>query len=256
LPVSRRQIKDFERWLKTQKYSSEYIRNCLKWVFRVYKNSRIKINFKQDYKQWEQKAIRVFCNYLESKGLFPNEIKTIRNKIKIKSSGRDDYVPDTQEIIKTINKIDDSNYRAMYLILLFSGIRGTELTYMLAHKRLRRVDKGSFYKVYLNYSRGSKSSYFAYLPLFLDVSKIKGSLIGMQSYLKKRNLLPYKYCRKWFYTKCIELGIPDSIADFYQGRISQSIGNNHYLGKQALADKHYSDKLIPYFEQIKEKTEA
>jgi intergrase/recombinase len=38
--------------------------------------------------------------------------------------------------------------------------------------------------------------------------------------------------------------------DFYQGRISQSVGSNHYLGKQALADKYYAEKLAPYFSKM------
>jgi len=73
------------------------------------------------------------------------------------------------------------------------------------------------------------------------------SIGSLSSQIKKKKLIPIKYCRKWFYTKCIELSIPDSIADYYDGRTSNSVGNINYLGRQALADKYYNEKLLSFF---------
>ena len=46
--------------------------------------------------------------------------------------------------------------------------------------------------------------------------------------------------RKWHLNKLIELGVPESIADFIQGRASVTVGSTHYLNKTAQADREYS----------------
>ena len=63
-------------------------------------------------------------------------------------------------------------------------------------------------------------------------------------------MLRPKYIRKWFYSKCIDLGIPSNIADFYQGRQPLMVGDRHYLNREKLADKYYKDKLMPYFKEF------
>ena len=67
--------------------------------------------------------------------------------------------------------------------------------------------------------------------------------------IKKNKLVSIKYCRKWFFTKCIELGIPESIADFYEGRVANSVGSNHYLSRQSLADNNYY-KILGHFDNF------
>ena len=84
----------------------------------------------------------------------------------------------------------------------------------------------------------------------LKQAKEQLSINSLTMRLKRNKLIPIKYCRKWFFSKCIELGIPESIADFYEGRSSNSIGAKHYLSKQKLADKYYEEKLVEYFEKF------
>jgi len=78
----------------------------------------------------------------------------------------------------------------------------------------------------------------------------KLSVGSLERELKTKHLIPIKYCRKWFYTKCIELGVPEAIADFYEGRTANSVGSNHYLSRQMLADKFYNEKLVAYLNSI------
>jgi len=214
----------------------------------VYKNGSLNIDLDKSYRPWQCKGIRVICNFLASKNLYAQEVDLIRKHIKIIRSGIDFYVPTDEAIRDSIHTLKEP-YKSMYKILCFSGIRATELDYMLKNE-CKIITQDGYYKVYLNYNRGSKSSTFAYIPAFLSIPT-QATLNGLKKAVKrKKAVVNVKYCRKWFFTKCIELGIPESIADYYEGRTSRSIGASHYLAKQSLADKFYTEKLLPYFAEF------
>jgi len=62
--------------------------------------------------------------------------------------------------------------------------------------------------------------------------------------------LPAKYLRKWNYNFLILNGVPESVADFIQGRASITVGSMHYLAKVKQADEWYSrivNKLLEIF---------
>jgi hypothetical protein len=48
-----------------------------------------------------------------------------------------------------------------------------------------------------------------------------------------------KYLRKWHYNFMLYHHVPESVADFIQGRSSKSISANHYLAKAQQADFWY-----------------
>ncbi|MCK9319903.1 integrase, partial [Methanoculleus sp.] len=120
--------------------------------------------------------------------------------------------------------------------------------------KLKTQQMDGFVKVAMNYLRHNKNSYFCYLPLEiysqLSATQKPLSINSLEQEIKRKKLIPIKYCRKWFYTKCIELGIPDTIADYYQGRTANSVGSNHYLSRQMLADKNY-DKIVTYLKSFR-----
>jgi len=66
-----------------------------------------------------------------------------------------------------------------------------------------------------------------------------------RSYLKKhlysrnRKAVTWKYLRKYAYDKLLELGVPESVADFIQGRAPKRIGAKHYLDLRRRADQYY-----------------
>ena len=63
--------------------------------------------------------------------------------------------------------------------------------------------------------------------------------------------LPAKYPRKWNYNFLILNGVPESVADFIQGRASITVGSMHYLAKVKQADEWYSrvvGKLMKLFD--------
>ena len=137
----------------------------------------------------------------------------------------------------------------MYLVYVVSGIRKVEGEYLLDNLDILKCQQlDGFTKITMNYLRHNKNSYFCYLPLNvyskLTINHKQLSISSLENEIRRKKLIPIKYCRKWFYTKCIEVGVPESIADFYEGRTSNSIGSNHYLSKQMLADRYYKDKLL------------
>ena len=246
---SRQTKQEFITFLTNKKYSLKHFRMCISSLKSVYKNGSLKIDLDKSYRAWQCKGIRVFCNFLASKNLYPQEIGLIRKHVKIIRSGIDSYVPSNEEIRISIHTLKEP-YKSMYKILCFSGIRATELDYILKND-CRIIYGDGFNKIYINYNRGSKSSTFAYIPAWLSIPKKATSIEGLKMMIKRKKLVVnVKYCRKWFFTKCIELGIPESVADYYEGRTSKSIGVSHYLAKQSLADKFYSEKLLPYFAEF------
>jgi intergrase/recombinase len=191
------------------------------------------------------KLVRLILNYCEEKRLLTVEqLTTCRKGIKNKPSGIDNYVPTDQEVKKTLAQLTPDK-RLLYLMYLVSGMRKVEGEYLLTNfPKLKTQQYEGFVKISMNYLRKTKNSYFCYLPLEV-YSKLSAnckqlSVRSLEQEIKRKKLIPIKYCRKWFYTKCIELGIPESIADFYEGRTSNGIGSNHYLSKQMLADKNYN----------------
>jgi len=195
------------------------------------------------------RLVRLLLHYLDDKELISNEqLILIKKKIKNIKEGVDNHVPTDQEIQQTLSMLSDK-VKVVYQMYLVSGIRKTEGSYLLANiHNLKTQQYDGFVKVTMNYLRNTKNSYFCYLPTDvyeqLKANNLK-SIESLNYELKTKNLIPIKYCRKWFYTKCIELGIPDTIADYYQGRTANSVGSNHYLSRQMLADKNYS-KMTNY----------
>ncbi len=57
-------------------------------------------------------------------------------------------------------------------------------------------------------------------------------------------LLAHSSLLNWHLNFMIENGIPESVADFIQGRASITVGSSHYLAKAKQADLFYS-KVVP-----------
>ena len=61
-----------------------------------------------------------------------------------------------------------------------------------------------------------------------------------------------KYLRKYAFDKMIYLEIPESIADFIEGRVPQRIGAKHYLALARQSAKFYP-RCNAYVEKLKTK---
>jgi len=59
------------------------------------------------------------------------------------------------------------------------------------------------------------------------------------SYLRKWKFVAAKYLRKFAFDKMIELEVPESVADFIEGRVPKRIGAKHYLALARQSGKFY-----------------
>ncbi len=115
--------------------------------------------------------------------------------------------------------------------------------------RLILSDKISKYPLSLD--RKTKRSFYAYMPkeFALELKKIKMDELALRQYFSRKEL-PAKYLKKWNYDFLILQGVPESVADFIQGRASVTVGSMHYLAKVKQADEWYGgivDKLLEIF---------
>jgi len=167
---------------------------------------------------------------------------TVKSRIKVKPINPDIHVPVDEEVKQTISELQGDG-KLLFLGLLYSGLRATELQYLLNnYASLKAQRQDGFVKISLNWRRGRKNALFAYLPadLYAQLPCTQLAVNGLKSVLKVRGLMPLKYTRKVFYTQARSIGAPAEVVDFIQGRAATSVGAVHYLDAQRLADEWYS----------------
>lgn len=69
-------------------------------------------------------------------------------------------------------------------------------------------------------------------------------------YFSSRGYVACKYLRKFAFDKMIELEVPESIADFIEGRVPQRIGAKHYMALARQAEKYYP-RYAEYLEELR-----
>jgi len=257
-------LKDWKKEFLINDYSKDYRKQILAKLPLIFKKDSYNVDefinvICDSYRDINKndrsiKLVRLILNYCDDKQLLtPLQLTGCRKKLKNKLVCVDNYVPTDTEVKSTLKYLNKYQ-QLLYLVYLYSGIRKVEGDYLLKNLLKLKAQKfEGFVKISMNYLRKNKNSYFCYLPLKIYDDLIKNhinlSLGSLESTLKRKKLISIKYCRKWFYTKCIELGVPESIADYYQGRVANSVGSNHYLNRQLLADQNYS-KIVNLFNYI------
>ena len=96
----------------------------------------------------------------------------------------------------------------------------------------------------LSYNRGQKRLSYVYMPkeFALTLHKVHSSQKVVMGIKQQSGLSP-KYLRKWFYNFLIMNNVPESVADFIEGRAPESVGSMHYLAKVKQADYWYGSAL-------------
>ncbi|WP_048051906.1 integrase [Saccharolobus islandicus] len=173
-----------------------------------------------------------------------NFYKLVLNKdppkdLKPKKTKPDLRVPTLEEVQKTLNAVRD-NYTLyiFYRLLLESGGREREVLKVLNEYDEKNEIREEGFSIYiLNWTRGQKKSF--YLFHITDLKQIKISKAYVDKYVRKLNLVPPKYIRKFVATQMLSLGIPSEIVDFLEGRTPGNILTKHYLDLLTLAKKEY-----------------
>lgn len=63
--------------------------------------------------------------------------------------------------------------------------------------------------------------------------------VDASRYFQKMRYVAPKYLRKFAFDKMIELDIPESVADFIEGRVPKRIGAKHYMALARQASRFY-----------------
>lgn len=252
----------YEVWLNKLKVSEGYrknIRNLTKNIFSQQFRSVIElkqiVNTEPNIK-YKQLAIRNWIKFIEEYEIVPYEtILEWKSKIKVNTrSNVDSFIP-TERVIKDfldkVNNYDLGSY-IFLKILLDSGLRVTEAQLFIESLDKNKFEISNNVVTYpLFHIRGTKSSFYVFISLetynliINNFKLIKSyNVEKLKTWIKRNNLIPLKYTRKYNFTLLIKSGVPLEIANFIQGRASQNIGFNHYLAKKELAIKEYTKIFI------------
>ena len=202
-------------------------------------------------------ALRNFLNFLEDRDIdeingYP--IAKWRKKVPIPTAKVQEIYISDEELIEAYNKLKNRKlaFRTIFKMLVYSGARLKHVYEALKTFNPERVvimNKIARYPI-THLSRGAKKGYWLYFPAeFLD--ELKNVEITMD-YKTVQGKIAYKRVnaetiRKWHFNfMIIENDVPESIADFIQGRRPATVGSAHYLNKIKLADREYS-KIVDKF---------
>ena len=187
-------------------------------------------------------SIRVCLNFLTEYDIATDEDMLHSRKIhKSRRSNSDNFVPTDEQVKSAFDKTRNGRHKTIFLLMAYSGIRITE-----AVKMLREFDKDKLIvncdiaKYPLSYNRGQKRVSYVYVPkeFALKLHKAYSSQKVVLAIKHQSGLSP-KYLRKWFYNFLILNNVPESVADFIEGRAPESVGSMHYLAKVKQADYWY-----------------
>ncbi len=240
---------DFIMWLNDKNYNERYKYNIISYLDKYLLGKIIhtpadvsKIRRTSTSKKEITIALRVLLNYCEEMDLLDEDFITkLRKPLKVVRTNPDNYVPNDNKIIEAYEKINPK-YKTIFKLFLFSGTRITEaVQFLKEYKRDRVIINGEVARYPLFALRENKRSYFVYFPA-KTIDEIERTEItdrAISSAFRKAGL-PAKYLRKWNYNFLIMYNVPESVADFIQGRSPISIGSMHYLAKVKQADYWYN----------------
>jgi intergrase/recombinase len=194
------------------------------------------------------RALRALFNFLESQGFDRGYLNVLRKNIPKLEEGFDVRVPSEEQIVASLKGVRDFNakYRALYNLILDSGLRlieGARLINSFQESETEGFD--TFCMVPLGYFRKTKLAYYGFMTNYtMDLlDNLNGEKVddkNASNYRKKHTqVVAFKYLRKFAFDKMIELDIPESVADFIQGRTPKKIGAKHYMILVRQAKKFY-----------------
>ena len=177
---------------------------------------------------------------------FREFLNDLRRAIPKDEVGIDVYVPEEEQIISDLRRIiyEPIEFQAAYNLLLDSGLRVVEVERLLNNFPEAEQLKG-FYRCPVGFFRGTKQAYYCYLTeytfqLVKRCARPVNKLL-ISKWFQNRNYTRAKYLRKFANDVMTseKLNIPESVADFIQGRVPKSIGAKHYMQLKRKADQYY-----------------
>ena len=128
------------------------------------------------------------------------------------------------------------------MVLVDSGLRLVEAVYVI-NNVMEAESVNGFCRCDVALFRGCKQAYYAHFTEYtLNLIKQVKEKLNEQiasTYFDKSGYVDPKYIRKFAFDKMIDLEIPESIADFIEGRVPKRIGTKHYMALARQASRFY-----------------
>jgi len=247
----------FLQYLEFKRYEPANARNMLNYLDRFVKEPlkepldvmRMFSPLTAGQRHHLNRAMRAWFKCLEinkPNREFKEFLDGLRKAIPKDDVGIDIKVPDEEQIISDLRRIvsEPLPIQAEYNLLLDSGLRLVEVVKLLNDfPEAERLE--GFYRCPVGLFRGSKQAYYCYLTEYTYqlIKKLNEKVSEIR--LKRRHQL-HKYTRAKYLRKFANdmmtserLNIPESVADFIQGRVPKSIGAKHYMQLKRKADQFY-----------------
>ena len=208
------------------------------------------------------RAVRNVFNFLEAQGYCKDWLDLLRKNIPKEEVGFDVNVPSAEMIVASLRVMSEAclKYRALYALVVDSGPRLVEAVRLINGFDELKVERfDGFVVVPLGYFRRSKLAYFAFMTdaTFRLVEQVKEEIDweSAVTYVRKHTgVVAFKYLRKFANdtTTSEELNIPESTADFIQGRTAKSVGARHYMQLKRKAIQFYP-RYAKYVTELRRK---
>jgi intergrase/recombinase len=207
-------------------------------------------------------AMRVLFNYVEVLGLDPEVLSVLRRALPkgANSTAPDLKVPSESAVKNSISLLDRAprKYQVLYNLLLDSGLRLVEAVSIVNHFKVENVEHvGRFCRVEVGEFRGSKQAFYGYFSeatfKMLSEVPIEGlGAVAASRYFTKMGYVQPKYLRKFAFDSMIGLEVPESVADFIEGRVPKRVGAKHYMALRRQSD-HYYGRYVQRLEGLRGK---
>jgi intergrase/recombinase len=260
----------FLQYLEFKRYEPANARNMLNYLDRFVKEPlkepldvmRVFSPLTTGQRHHLNRAMRAWFKCLEinkPNREFKEFLDGLRKAIPKDDVGIDIKVPEEEQIISDLRRIvsEPLPIQAEYNLLLDSGLRLVEVVKLLNDfPEAERLE--GFYRCPVGLFRGSKQAYYCYLTEYTYQLIKKLSEKVSEIRLKRRHQL-HKYTRAKYLRKFANdmmtserLNIPESVADFIQGRVPKSIGAKHYMQLKRKADQFYP-RYAEYVAELRRK---
>ncbi len=260
---------NFLAWLK-QRYSSRghaiYVYTSSKYLLKIIENPLMMKQLNYRRARGVLEAVPALRDYallmyginleintkLLRKYMPPRKIEEITKSIlefEIKETGEAISIID--QALETIKKIANRNtkYKLPIILAFFTGLRSTEIKYMLDNwNTLRKIKLNGVYLVVLNYDRVKKKAYITLIPekLFQLINEYHPILLteNWKDHVRHKFGINIGLFRKaWV---AITSGyLDDGEKDLLQGRL-ETVQVEHYIKHIKLISQKYYEAFKPY----------
>ena len=266
---------EFISWMQQNGKSERYINTCVSYLDRfVTKPIRTPEDvlrcFERCHSHNLDRALRNLLNfYRDIKGYDEGFILKLKRAIPRIRPGVDEYVPTEERIIETFKVLRTAPLK--YRVLWWLGLLGVRFEHGIrALNELdfsRAEDLGGFYYLKVGWDTGPKKCYVIVMPKFIydmimefkaSGEKLKKAAVdSFRRRLKRKGveIEPVKYVRDFAYNAMLQVGIPESLADYLNGRGPQTVGAKHYLEKRRQIITHWP-RYGAYLERLRAIIEA